>query len=185
MCSGKTVLNLLIAVLLVFVFTGQVWSQPAGKGPDRRPSRDPDQRRQMFTGNLRKTLDFSEEEWQIIEPRLQKVVTLSAKSSGMGGRKGGPMGQVRSGGKGKDDTGNQTGQSRSPREQTAMGSLLEDLNTVLKSEDATPSQIEEKLAAVRVAREESKIDLAKAQAELRELLTLRQEALLVMMGILN
>lgn len=195
----KIIFSLLISTLLAFVFMGQVWSQP----PGQRPSRDPDQRRKMFSDNIRKRLDFSEEEWQIIEPRFQKVMVLSMQSSGMGGRKGGPMGKFGKGskgpskgmdidgqpgtpsGKGKGDFSNQRDQSRPPREQTRLDSLLADLNTALQDKDAESSLIKEKLTAVRAAREESKLELAKAQAELRELLTLRQEAIFVMMGILN
>ena len=51
--------------------------------------------------------------------------------------------------------------------------------------DAKPEEIKAKLAALRDAREKAKKDMTQAQADLRELLTQRQEAVMVMMGFLD
>jgi len=197
MNNYKIVLNTyIVAFLLFFAFAGHAWSQD--QQSNQRPPRDSDQRRQMSSDSLRETLKFSEEEWQVIEPRVQKVMVLSIQSSGVGGRKGRPMGAFgKQPSKGMDVEGRAGGPSgktardepgdrqRPQREQTELGLLLQDLNSVLQDEEAATSQIKEKLAAVRSAREESKLELARAQAELKELLTIRQEAILVMMGLLN
>ena len=50
---------------------------------------------------------------------------------------------------------------------------------------ASTSQIKESLTVLREAKAKTEENLSKAQAELKGLLTLRQEAILVTMGILN
>jgi hypothetical protein len=60
-----------------------------------------------------------------------------------------------------------------------------DLRASLENKEAKPEELKAKLAAYREARQKAKADLTKAQEELRELLTVRQEAVLVMMGTLE
>jgi len=62
---------------------------------------------------------------------------------------------------------------------------LEELQTLVANKDATTSQIKEKMSEVRKEKEDSKQKLAKAQKELRELLSLKQEAVLVSVGLLD
>jgi Spy/CpxP family protein refolding chaperone len=59
------------------------------------------------------------------------------------------------------------------------------LQTLLASKQAKPEAVVAALKAYRDARVKAKQDLAKAQQELRDLLTVRQEAQLVTMGILE
>jgi Spy/CpxP family protein refolding chaperone len=59
------------------------------------------------------------------------------------------------------------------------------LQTTLDNKDAKPEEIKAKLTALRDARNKAKEDLTKAQADLKELLTQRQEAVLVNMGLLD
>ncbi len=59
------------------------------------------------------------------------------------------------------------------------------LNEVLESEDTPPDQLRAKMAAFRSARARKDLELKKAREELREVLTLRQEARLVAMGMLD
>jgi septal ring factor EnvC (AmiA/AmiB activator) len=66
-----------------------------------------------------------------------------------------------------------------------VGKATQELQATLDDKSSTADQITAKLAALRDAREKSKADLAQAQKELRELLTQRQEATLVMMGMLE
>ena len=53
-----------------------------------------------------------------------------------------------------------------------------------RTESATPDQIKTKLTALRDARAKAKTELEKAQKDLRDMLTVKQEAILVMMNVL-
>ena len=59
------------------------------------------------------------------------------------------------------------------------------LREVLDKDDASPDQIRAKLTALRAAKESARQKLAAAQKSLREVLTLKQEAALVLGGQLN
>src|SRR2546427_508890 len=59
------------------------------------------------------------------------------------------------------------------------------LRTVLDNKDSKPEEIKAALAALRDAKDKSKTTLATAQKELKELLTQRQEAVMVNMGYLD
>ncbi|MGB2809818.1 MAG: hypothetical protein WBC22_18915 [Sedimentisphaerales bacterium] len=56
---------------------------------------------------------------------------------------------------------------------------------MLRGETAKPEQIKAKLAALRTAKEKANKDLATAQKELKQKLTVKQEAILVLSGYLN
>ena len=59
------------------------------------------------------------------------------------------------------------------------------LREILEKDDATPDQIAAKLTALRAAKESARQKLAAAQKDLREVLTRKQEAWLVVFGQLN
>jgi prefoldin subunit 5 len=61
----------------------------------------------------------------------------------------------------------------------------EQLSTVLENTAAAPEDIKKQLTALRAAKEKAKQELAAAQQELRKLATVRQEAQLVLMGMLD
>jgi predicted S18 family serine protease len=61
----------------------------------------------------------------------------------------------------------------------------QELSTLLQNKDAKPEDIKAALAAYRDARTKAKAELEKAQKDLRDLLTVRQEAVLVSMGTLD
>ena len=57
--------------------------------------------------------------------------------------------------------------------------------TTLENQSASADDIKKQLTTLRGEREKAKQELAKAQQELRQICTLRQEAQLVLMGLLN
>jgi len=59
------------------------------------------------------------------------------------------------------------------------------LQTVLENKDASPEEIKAKLNALRTTRAKREAELKTAREELRKVLTLRQEAQLVLMGMLD
>jgi len=60
-----------------------------------------------------------------------------------------------------------------------------DLREVLRSEGAAADQIKVRLAELRAAKQKEAQELVKARQELRQLMTLRQEAELVLNGLLD
>jgi len=60
-----------------------------------------------------------------------------------------------------------------------------ELRELLRNESATAEQIKAKLAALRAAKQKAAQDLATARQSLRQLMSLRQEALLVLNGLLD
>ncbi|MFH1716296.1 MAG: hypothetical protein ABIF19_03015, partial [Planctomycetota bacterium] len=95
----------------------------------------------------------------------------------MGGRRGGPQ---------DGQPGQPGGRPGAPdRELTAVDKASEQLRTALENTAATPEEIKKQLTALRGAKEKTKQELAAAQQELRKIITVRQEAQLVLMGMLD
>jgi len=78
---------------------------------------------------------------------------------------------------GQGNRGNRFGPQSSPEEDA--------LRTALASTSTTPDEINSKLTALRAARAKATSDLEAARDDLKKVLTLRQEATLVEMGILD
>jgi len=75
--------------------------------------------------------------------------------------------------------------SKSPMEMTAGEVLCNELQRLLYSPSASPTEIARKIEALRRIRTKAQEDLAAARKELRGLLTPHQEAPLVLMGYLD
>jgi hypothetical protein len=163
-------------------------SQPGGDRGSPRGGFNPDPgaMQQRMMEFMKTRLGITDDaEWAIIEPRLSKVMTLSRSASNMGGMMRGMMGRGgmdRGGRRRPDIAGRQdTLEAADDPVQKASDSLQETLDKT----DATAEEIKTKLQAFREAREKAQQDLAKARQELRDVLTLRQEAQLVLMGMLD
>jgi hypothetical protein len=168
-----------------------------GQRPQREGAgqmqRDPAQMQRMMTERMKGQLGAGDEEWKVIQPRLQKVMNLSRQVTGRGMMMGGPGGNAgRRQPGGARTAGQDAGQRTRPgpgtgpqREESAVGKATQELQEVLRSETAKPEQIKAKLTALRTAKEKAKKDLATAQKELKEKLTVKQEAILVLSGYLN
>lgn len=141
---------------------------PAGSPADKESFR------QRMNERLKTALKASDEEWSIIQPLLEKVQTKQREA--MGGRFGALFGDRRGGGNrpGRPDGANRP----TPAE-------VEALKAALEADDTSPAEIKAKLEAVRAVRKKAADELTQAQEELRKVLTQRQEASLVMVGILE
>jgi Spy/CpxP family protein refolding chaperone len=128
--------------------------------------------------NIKQQLAVTDDEWAVLQPKLQKVVDLSRET--MMSRIGGMMGRRGNRGGGDNAAPAQTSQPTSDVTEKSQA-----LRTALDNKDADPKDIAQKLAALRDARERAKAELVKAQGELKELLSARQEAQLVVMGVLD
>ncbi|TKJ34697.1 MAG: hypothetical protein CEE38_17665 [Planctomycetes bacterium B3_Pla] len=190
MLGRKTILGVAAVLVIGLLLASQSLSQPEQRGQRGGPGGrqfDPARMRQMMEQRMREQLGATEQEWKVLGSRVTKVAELGRQTSGfgrggmmfgMGGRRGGP------GGPGGNRFGG--GRPGAPdREPTAVEKAQEQLRTVLEDTSATPDQIKTQLTALRKARETAKQQLAAAQQKLREIITVRQEATLVMMGMLD
>lgn len=138
---------------------------------------------------LRERLEVTDdEEWKVISDRIAKVNELRRNAPGGGGGIGAFMGRGGPGGPGggpgggaPGGGGDTSGRGRGPRtggssEMTALASALRD-----KLPDA---EVKSRLDRVRELRKENELKLTKAQEELRVVLSVRQEAIAVMFGLL-
>lgn len=181
--QGSSKLITLMAFGLVLAMVTFIYSQNEPARPDmpsqapEARSNNPDRRgggefRQRMIERIKQALSVSEEEWTVIQPRLEKVQTLQMQVRG-----GMMMAWAGRGGRG--------GGNGAEASSTPVGKAVQELTTLLEDRSVAPEQIEIKLQALRTAREMAKKELATAQAELCELLTQRQEAELVVRGLLD
>jgi hypothetical protein len=128
-------------------------------GPPQGISEQFARQRQMAFENLRNQLQISDQEWPVVKPRLQVVYDLVRPVPSFG---------------------RQSAQPATPVEQRS-GELRE----VLGNKDAEAEEIKARLTALRAAKEQARQELVKARDSLRQIMTLRQEALLVLNGLLD
>lgn len=141
--------------------------------PEQMKKRIEEFRKQM-SQQMQKDMGATDDEWKVLEPKVQKLTELSMKT------RGGAMGArfFRMGMGGADN-----------EKPTAVETASDDLKKVLADKNATPDQVKKALTTYRDARDKAKQDakqeLEKAQKDLREILTQRQEAYLVTRGLLD
>lgn len=175
--EGK--LKALLAILVCCVLLSSVaFAGPdqGGPGGDRGGQRGPRggfdraamQERMM--NMMKERMGASDEEWTIIQPRLQEVMEIQRNAMG-----GGMRAMF---GRGRGDQNTET-----PTEPVEVAS--KELQDTLEKESPTTAEIKAKLAALRGAREKNKQKLVTAQQKLKEVLSVKQEAMLVMMGMLE
>ena len=156
--------------------------------------------RQRMNDRLKGELKATDDEWAVIQPLLEKVqdaqmATMAGRFGGMrrfGGNGGGPGGNGgggpggQGGGPRPDATtsGTTGGQQQGgrPRFTSPEADALRD---ALQNENTSPDDIKTKLQALRDSRKKADDDLATARDNLKKVLTLRQEATLVQMGLLD
>jgi hypothetical protein len=154
--------------------------QGAPGGPGGRQGRgnwDPEQMRQRVMERIREQLAVKDDsEWGVIESRIKKI---NDARSGMGrgfGGFGGPGGP-----------GGQGGRQGGRQGQGGFGQPNPDaeaLQTALES-GASADDIKSKLTAYRASAKQKEAQLEKAQDELRQLLSVKQEARAVLLGLLK
>ena len=184
MSKSRMIVGLAVVALLGMVWAGQALSQEGGRGvrqrDSARPARgrmNPEQMRQRMLARMKENLSATDAEWKVLGPRLEKVQTLSFQVRGRRGMAG--MFGRRAPRRGTPE------RPAATRKPTAVEQALQELRTTLEDEAAKPAQITKNLTALRKAREKVKQELATAQDELREILSVRQEAQLVLMGTLD
>jgi hypothetical protein len=136
-----------------------------GQGGDRGRW-DPAQMRQRMEGWMKEQLKVNDDEWKVIQPKLEKVFNLQRDTRGGGMMFRRPEGQDES--------------TQSPVQKASR-----DLRQALDNNSASADELASKLKVLREAKEKAKTELTNAQKELKEVLTQRQEATLVMLGMLD
>ena len=151
-----------------------------GERGGERGNFDPEQFRQRMQDALKERLEVTDaDEWKLISSRLEKVQEAQRYT------RGNPMGAFRPRGGGDGDRG---GRGPGGRGFANFGSATlpeaEALEKAIESK-ASADEIKAKLAKLREARKAKEAELEKAQNDLREVLSARQEAIAVTMGLLK
>lgn len=149
--------------------------QQRGERGERGGRFDPEQMRERMSQMLKERMNATDEEWEVISPRLEAVMEAQREA-----RVGGMMGFGRRGG-----LGGRGGPQGADEDASELAKASRALGETLQDENASAEQIGERLETFRAAREEAEKQLQTARGELVELLTPRQEATLVMMGVLE
>lgn len=154
---------------------GQGQGGPGGGG---RGGFDPAQMQQRMMERLKEEMKAPDDEWAVISPKLEAVAKAQrdSRAGGFGGR-GGP------GGGGPGGGGNRGGGGTPPTSE--VGKASAELRTALEAENASPETVAAKLKAYRDARTKAEEALKAAREELKGVLSERQEAVLVMAGMLE
>jgi len=135
--------------------------------------------------NYRERLEIKgDDEWKAIQPLIVKVMD-ARRDVGFGGGFGRGGGGRRGGGGNNDAQAN--GNNQGARRGFPGGEPSPEAEELQKAIDANASkeELKTKLAKVREARKDKEAKLAKAQEDLKKVLTVKQEATSVLMGLLQ
>lgn len=179
----RRMMVMLGTVMLMSVMAGQLFLFAADETPQPQPQprrgmhngmTDPNAFRARMMEQLKENLKATDDEWKVLEPKIEKVQTLQRQMRMDGMR--GIFGSRR---------GSENEQPTPPTPTTDIGKNTAELQKLLADEKSSPAAIKTALKAVRDAREKVKTDIAAAQKDLRDVVNVRQEAELVVMGILE
>jgi hypothetical protein len=197
--------NLVLAAVVAVVLGGLGIEQAllaadaGGGGGGQRAPRDPaamQQRMEQFRAQaaerMKTTLGVTDEEWKVLQPKIEECQTLARQlqggaMGGMGGA-GGMFGGRRGGAAATGTDANAPAAAPQPdpnRPQSDIQKKMTALQTVLANKEAKPEEITAALAAVREARAAAQAKLDAAEKELRKIVTVRQEGLLFTMNVLH
>jgi hypothetical protein len=198
MSRGRVLLALGVIAAATAMIVGQAVSQETqqdGRG-GRRGGPNVDQQqgnqrpgdfRQQGQARMKTILGATDEEWQSLGPKVEEVMTLTRElrpGMGMAGRGGRGPGGPSAGGPGGPGPAQGLAQ-QPPPPQSDVQKQQQALQKVLDNKESSPAEIKAALATYRDARVKAQAELARAQKDLRRDLTVRQEAQLVIMGLLD
>ena len=141
--------------------------------------------RQRMMDNYRERLDIKgDDEWKAIQPLIAKVMD-ARQDIGFGGGRGFGRGGSRRGGGNNDAPANGTNQGGRRGFPGGEPSVeAEELQKAIES-NASKDELKAKLTKFREARKEKEAKLAKAQEDLKKVLSVKQEAAAVLNGLLQ
>jgi hypothetical protein len=161
---------------------GQGGGQGGGRGQWR--NMDPAQRQQMMMDGIKTEMEITDDtEWNAIQPLVKKV--MDAQQSVVGERMRGFFGRPRGGGD-NGGGGDQGGRRGGGGQGGMFGQPSPEAEGLQRAVDSKASSAETKTALAKLveARKTSQANLEKAQADLKKVLTVRQEAILTLRGLL-
>lgn len=197
---NRSVKSALMAGAAAILLSGTTTQALAQQGPGQgRGNFDPAQMRQQMIERYRERLEItSDDEWKLIQARIEKV-SEARRQVGFGG--GMAMMGGMGGGRGNRPGANATAPQGGTPPPAAAGDQggrrgnrggfgadpSPEAEALQKAIDgkASAEELKTKLAAFREARKAKEAALEKAQQELRAVLTVRQEAAAVLFGLLN
>jgi len=141
--------------------------------------------RQRMMDNYRERLEIKgDDEWKAIQPLIAKVMD-ARQDIGFGGGRGFGRGGGRRGGGNNDAQAN--GNNQGGRRGFPGGEPSAEAEELQKAIDSNASkdELNAKLTKFREARKEKEAKLAKAQEDLKKVLSVKQEAAAVLMGLLQ
>jgi hypothetical protein len=170
---------------LMFVGSNSVMAQSRGNF-------DPSQFRQRMTERLREQMDIKDDaEWKAIEGQIGKVMDAQrdVMASRMGGFRSSRSGAPGGSGSSSDANGGSSSSDQGRRSRGGFfggGEPSPEVEALRKAVDdkAPADEIKAKLAAVKKANKDKQKKLDQAQADLRAILSVRQEAVAVLNGLL-
>lgn len=177
----KKMLALVAVGGLMFVGSNAVMAQGRGNF-------DPSQFRQRIMDRVREQMDVKDDaEWKAIEGQISKVMdaqrdVMASRFSSFGrGSRGGSSGGS------TDSTSTSSDQNSRRRGGFFGGEPSPEVEALRKAVDdkAPADEIKAKLAAVKKANKDKQKKLEQAQSDLRAILSVRQEAVAVLNGLLQ
>jgi len=179
-------LRLTVLAAAAVVLLGGAAKLAAQQDQPQRPDRprfDPEQFRQQMMDNIKEQLEVtSDDEWKVISERIQKVMD-ARMAVGFGG-----MGR----GMGMFGRGRRAGDNAPPGDRGGgrggfFGQPNPEREALQKAVDvkASAEELKASLAKYRAAQAEKRAKLEKAQEELKQVLSVRREAVCVTLGLLD
>ena len=158
-------------------------AQTNGGNRANRANFDPAQAQQRMMDRYKEVLGItSEDEWKIVQDRIQKVLDAQRETRSGGGMMG------RGGRQPADAQANTTQDNNNQRRAGRPGSEPNPAADALQKaldDNASTEVVDAKLAALRDSRKAAEAKLETARAALQKIITRKQEARLVLMGLLK
>jgi hypothetical protein len=137
---------------------------------------------EVLLRDIRRSVDLTDEEWAVIKPKVVKVLALEldtgtgeigVSSRNLGGRRGsGSIARTYS-------------RILHNGQPSAVDTKAQELQAVVDNPQATPLELRVKLEEYRAAVQKARDQLVIAERELLSVLTVRQEAVLVDLGVVE
>ncbi len=182
---------IVMAGLAAGIFLGTPSASAQGQGGRNF---DPEEMRQRMMDRYKEQMGVTDDaEWKVIQERVEKVIAAQREArtggaiagmfGGGGGRRGGGGGQGGDNNAGGDNQGARRGGGRGGFGGTPSPEL-EALQKAIEAK-ASAEELKAKLAKVREVQKEKDAKLEKAQEDLKKVLSARQEAGAVLVGLLK
>lgn len=135
---------------------------------------------------IRRVLGATDQEWSQIQPKLQAVVKLQTEARVALTLAGGRRAAADTGEQPAGPTWIRPSQmAQMTNQELTEGQKAAEALLDLLEKNADIKQIQEKVQALRTVRQKAQQQLATAQAELKKVLNEKQQAMLVLMGLLD